>query len=123
MSDRQVPCSFVEDALVCGVDLCTTNLSDTDCQIARATGALWCHGRVRREDLKIVSNIFWFMNYKDRQNIIAGSPISFAYLKRFNAAAGVLHLIHGILMLAPGFLLNWPLKLYTFHLNNVFQEG
>jgi len=56
------------------------------------------------------------MNYKERQEIIAESPISFPYLKRFNAAAGVLHLVQGILMLALGFLLNWPLKLYTFYL-------
>jgi hypothetical protein len=56
------------------------------------------------------------MNYKERQDLIARSPISFPYLKRFNAAAGVLHLVQGILMLALGFLLNWPLNLYTFYL-------
>ena len=57
------------------------------------------------------------MNFKERQEIIARSPISFAYLKRFNAAAGILHLIQGILMLALGFVLNWPVKVYTFYLN------
>jgi sulfite exporter TauE/SafE len=57
------------------------------------------------------------MNYKERQEIITKSPISFPYLKRFNAAAGVLHLVQGILMLALGFLLKWPLNLHTFYLN------
>jgi hypothetical protein len=56
------------------------------------------------------------MNYKERQEIISHSPISFAHLKRFNAAAGVLHLIQGIIMLALGFLLNWPVNVYTFYL-------
>jgi hypothetical protein len=56
------------------------------------------------------------MNYRERQEIIASSPISFPYLKRFNAAAGVLHLIQGILMLALGFLLKWPLNIYTTYL-------
>ena len=42
------------------------------------------------------------MNFKERQEIIAKSPISFQYLKRFNAAAFVLHLIQGILMLVLG---------------------
>jgi hypothetical protein len=57
------------------------------------------------------------MNYKERQDIIANSPISFSYLKRFNAAAGVLHLVQGILMLTAGLLLNWPVKIFTFYLN------
>ena len=56
------------------------------------------------------------MNSKERQEIIARSPISFPYLKRFNTAAGILHLVQGILMLALGFLLNWPLTLYTSYL-------
>lgn len=56
------------------------------------------------------------MNYKERQEIIAHSPISFGYLKRFNAAAGALHLIQGILMLTLGVVLNWPVKIYTFYL-------
>jgi len=56
------------------------------------------------------------MNYKERQEIIARSPISFAYLKRFNAAAGVLHLTQGIIMLILGFLLTWSRDIYTFYL-------
>ena len=56
------------------------------------------------------------MNYKERQEIIASSPISFGYLKRFNAAAGVLHLILGIIMLSLGSLLEWERSIYTFYL-------
>jgi len=56
------------------------------------------------------------MNYKERQEIIARSPISFAYLKRFNAAAGVLHLIQGIVMLILGFQLTWTRDVYAFYL-------
>ncbi|UCH32479.1 MAG: hypothetical protein JSV05_03625, partial [Candidatus Bathyarchaeota archaeon] len=56
------------------------------------------------------------MNYKERQEIIADSPISFTYLKRFNAAAGVLHLVQGIIMLALGGLLEWERDIYTFYL-------
>ena len=57
------------------------------------------------------------MDYKKRQEIIARSPISFPYLKRFNAAASVLHLIQGVLMLTLGFMLKWPVKVYTTYLN------
>ena len=56
------------------------------------------------------------MNYKERQKIIAKSPISFPYLKRFNAAAGFLHLIQGIIMLILGFLIEWTRDVYTFYL-------
>ncbi len=56
------------------------------------------------------------MDYKKRQEIIANSPISFKYLKRFNAAAGVLHLIQGIVMLSLGGLLEWEQDIYTFYL-------
>jgi hypothetical protein len=56
------------------------------------------------------------MNYKERQKVIARSPISFKYLKRFNLAAGVLHLIMGILMLALGFILDWTRDVYTFYI-------
>jgi sulfite exporter TauE/SafE len=56
------------------------------------------------------------MNYKERRKIIAESPISFQYLKRFNAAAGVLHLIMGIIMLALGLMLDWSRDVYTFYL-------
>jgi len=57
------------------------------------------------------------MNYKERQETIASSPISFKYLKRFNIAAGVLHLVQGITMLALGLLLDWSRDIYTFYLD------
>jgi hypothetical protein len=57
------------------------------------------------------------MDYKERQRIISDSPISFNYLKRFNAAAGFLHLIQGILMLAAGLMLDWSRDIYTFYLD------
>jgi hypothetical protein len=56
------------------------------------------------------------LNYKERQEIIAKSPISFGYLKRFNLGAGILHLTQGILMLALGTLLTWEQTIYTFYL-------
>jgi len=56
------------------------------------------------------------MNFRERQEIIAKSPISFSYLKRFNLGAGVLHLIQGILMLSLGTLLKWDRSIYTFYL-------
>ncbi len=56
------------------------------------------------------------MNYKERQEIIAASPISFGYLKRFNTAAGILHLAQGMIMLYLGGLLEWEQKIYTFYL-------
>ncbi|MFH0897167.1 MAG: heliorhodopsin HeR [Candidatus Bathyarchaeota archaeon] len=55
------------------------------------------------------------MDYRKRQEIIAASPISFKYLKRFNVAAGVLHLVQGIIMLILGSLLNWQRGIYTFY--------
>jgi uncharacterized membrane protein len=57
------------------------------------------------------------MNRKERLDIIANSPISFAYLKRFNLGAGILHLIQGIIMLSLGLLLSWNRDIYTFYLN------
>ncbi|HZW83552.1 MAG TPA: heliorhodopsin HeR [Candidatus Deferrimicrobium sp.] len=59
------------------------------------------------------------MNYKERQEIIAKSPISFPYLKRFNIGAGILQLINGIVILAITFTLTWPkgTDLYTFYLS------
>ena len=57
------------------------------------------------------------MNFKERQKLIAESPISFSYLKRFNAAAGVLHLAQGVVMLALGLLLDWSRDIYTFYLD------
>jgi sulfite exporter TauE/SafE len=56
------------------------------------------------------------MNYKERQKIIASSPISFKYLRRFNMAAGVLHLIMGMIMLALGLMLEWTRDIYTFYI-------
>jgi hypothetical protein len=62
-------------------------------------------------------------NYKERQQIISKSPISFSYLKRFNIGAGILHLSQGILMLALGTLLSWERPIYTFYLNFNIQPG
>jgi hypothetical protein len=45
------------------------------------------------------------------------SPISFAYLKKFNIYAGVLHLITGILMLFLGLNLEWEQDIYTIYLD------
>jgi hypothetical protein len=56
------------------------------------------------------------MNYKERQEIIAKSPISFAYLKRFNTGAGILHLVQGIAMVALGLSKAYNLDIYTFYL-------
>ncbi len=60
------------------------------------------------------------MNYKERQEIIAKSPISFRYLKKFNIGAGILQLINGIVILSLTFLLKWPdgTSIYTFYLNS-----
>ena len=55
------------------------------------------------------------MNYKERQEIIAKSPISLGYLKRFNLGAGILHLSQGILMLVLGTLISWETPIYTFY--------
>jgi hypothetical protein len=63
------------------------------------------------------------MNFKERQEIITKSPISFKYLKRFNAAAFVLHLIQGILMLVLGTQLEWERSLYTFYTKFTIIEG
>jgi hypothetical protein len=57
------------------------------------------------------------VNSKERQRIIVGSPISFKHLKRFNTAAGILHLIQGIVMLALGLLLEWSRDIYTFYID------
>jgi len=55
------------------------------------------------------------LNHRERQEIIASSPISFSYLKRFNAAAGALHLVQGLAMLILGGLLKWDRDIYTFY--------
>ena len=57
------------------------------------------------------------MNSKERREIIAESPISFNYLKRFNLAAGILHLIQGALMLYLGLTLEWERDIYTLYIN------
>jgi hypothetical protein len=57
------------------------------------------------------------MNSEERREIIANSPISFDYLKRFNLAAGILHLVQGSLMLYLGLLLEWERDIYTFYLD------
>jgi hypothetical protein len=58
------------------------------------------------------------MNYKERQEIIAKSPISLGYLKRFNIGAGILQLVNGLIILALTFTLTWPkgTDIYTFYL-------
>lgn len=63
------------------------------------------------------------MNASERKEIIAKSPISFAYLKRFNTAAGILHLIQGLLMLGLGTLLEWERSLYTFYTKITITQG
>jgi hypothetical protein len=63
------------------------------------------------------------MNTAERQEIIAKSPISFSYLKRFNTAAGILHLIQGILMLGLGTMLEWERNIYTFYTKITITEG
>jgi uncharacterized membrane protein len=55
------------------------------------------------------------LNHRERQEIIASSPISFSYLKRFNVAAGALHLVQGLAMLILGGLLKWDRGIYTFY--------
>jgi len=56
------------------------------------------------------------MNSEERKKIIAKSPISFKYLKRFNTAAGILHLVQGIIMLVLGLQLEWSRDIYTFYM-------
>ena len=63
------------------------------------------------------------MNTVERQEIIAKSPISFAYLKRFNTAAGILHLIQGLLMLSLGTMLEWERNIYTFYTKITITQG
>jgi len=63
------------------------------------------------------------LNYRERQEIIAKSPISFSYLKKFNLGAGILHLSQGIIMLALGTLLTWERDIYTFYLKLDITPG
>jgi uncharacterized membrane protein len=64
-----------------------------------------------------------WLNYRERQEIIAKSPISFNYLKKFNLGAGILHLSQGIIMLALGTLLTWEREIYTFYLKLDITTG
>jgi uncharacterized membrane protein len=64
------------------------------------------------------------MNSEERKKIIAKSPIAFNYLKRFNTAAGILHLVQGIIMLVLGLQLEWSRDIYTFYMKlNVVDTG
>jgi hypothetical protein len=56
------------------------------------------------------------MNRTERLENIAKSPISFAYLRRFNTAAGVLHFVQGIIMVALGIYKVYNQDIYTFYL-------
>ncbi|MCW4016123.1 MAG: heliorhodopsin HeR [Candidatus Bathyarchaeota archaeon] len=56
------------------------------------------------------------MNSEERKRLIAKSPISFKYLKRFNIAAGILHLVQGAIMLVLGLQLEWSRDIYTFYM-------
>jgi hypothetical protein len=57
------------------------------------------------------------MNSLERREIIAQSPISFNYLRRSNIAAGLLHLIQGLVMLYLGLTLEWERNIYTIYLD------
>jgi hypothetical protein len=57
------------------------------------------------------------MNAQERMESVSSSPISFSYLKRVNIAAGILHLITGILMLILGLTLEWSQDVYTIYLD------
>jgi hypothetical protein len=63
------------------------------------------------------------LNYRERQETIAKSPISFSYLKKFNLGAGILHLSQGIIMIALGTLLTWEQEIYTFYLKLDITTG
>ncbi|MBP1946161.1 heliorhodopsin HeR [Methanobacterium petrolearium] len=56
------------------------------------------------------------MNNELRKELIAKSPISFEGLRKLNIAAGSLHLIQGIIMIALGLWLTWTQDIYTFYL-------
>jgi hypothetical protein len=57
------------------------------------------------------------MDNRQRLDMIAKSPISFASLKRLNIYAGILHLISGLLILGLSLLLTWNRDIYTFYLH------
>ncbi len=56
------------------------------------------------------------MDVRERREIIAKSPISFAYLRRFNLYAGILHAVQGGAMVVLGLWLTWSRDVYTFYL-------
>jgi hypothetical protein len=56
------------------------------------------------------------MDNELRREIIAKSPITLEGLRKLNIAAGSLHLIQGIIMLALGLWLTWTQNIYTFYL-------
>jgi len=56
------------------------------------------------------------MDNVERIKMIEKSPISFEGLRKLNIAAGTLHLIQGLLMVALGYLLTWDRDIYTFYL-------
>ena len=56
------------------------------------------------------------MNVTERRAIIAKSPISFAYLKRFNGYAAVLHFVQGVAMVVLGLKLAYSQAVYTYYL-------
>jgi len=51
-----------------------------------------------------------------RREIIAKSPITISGLRKLNIAAGILHLIQGIIMLGLGLTLTWSREIYTFYI-------
>jgi len=65
------------------------------------------------------------MNFEERRKIIAESPISSGYLKKFNIGAGVLQLVNGLAILALTFILTWPkgTDIYTFYLTFTYTTS
>jgi hypothetical protein len=56
------------------------------------------------------------MDNEQRREIIAKSPITYNGLRKLNIAAGILHLIQGLVMLCLGLLITWNREIYTFYL-------
>jgi len=84
--------------------------------------------RQHHRDNSLHSNINW-NNSRDLvlQRVACGSLHAFkhfTYLKRFNTAAGILHLTQGIVMLLLGLLLEWTRDVYIFYLKlNIVSPG
>ena len=57
------------------------------------------------------------MSAQERIESVSSSPISFSYLRKVNLAAGVLHLITGVLMMFLGLTLEWSQNVYTIYLD------